>query len=53
MHTGWGMRYHLDPTGWALVADEAAAEEAAAPKKPSAAALLGKGRAPKRHRRAL
>jgi hypothetical protein len=22
MHTGWGMRYHLDPTGWALVADE-------------------------------
>ncbi len=35
-------------------ADELAPEPAAPePKKPSAAALLGKGRAPKRHRRAL
>lgn len=32
---------------------EAAAEKAAAPPKPSSAALLGKGRGPKRHRRAL
>jgi ATP-dependent RNA helicase DeaD len=35
--------------------DDAGVEQAppAEPKKPSAAALLGKGRAPKRHRRAL
>jgi ATP-dependent RNA helicase DeaD len=38
----------------AVPADEAGAEPPAVePKKPSAAALLGKGRAPKRHRRAL
>jgi hypothetical protein len=47
------------PTGvGGLGAADAGAEvvpeaEPPAPKKPSAAALLGKGRAPKRHRRAL
>jgi ATP-dependent RNA helicase DeaD len=45
------------PTGGfdrAAVAEETPApEEPAVPKKPSAAALLGKGRGPKRHRRAL
>jgi ATP-dependent RNA helicase DeaD len=43
------------PTGFASRGGEPAPEAApaAAPPKPSAAALLGKGRGPKRHRRAL
>jgi hypothetical protein len=42
------------PTGGFEQAAAAAADQAPEPpKKPSAASLLGKGRAPKRHRRAL
>jgi len=52
---GVGDRAAVDESGqMGGLADAASQEPAPAePKKPSAAALLGKGRGPKRHRRAL